>query len=103
MIQGKKVILQGHILVPKDELTFIQAALLEHIEQTRNEPGCITFKIDQDKSDQCKFYVYEEFINSAAFEYHQRRAAQSAWGAASQNVTRHYQITQDDIGSKLLD
>ncbi|KMT66808.1 putative quinol monooxygenase [Catenovulum maritimum] len=91
-----KIILQGHILVPENELLEIKSALLIHSALTQAEAGCIIFEVNQDAEQACKFYVYEEFINKAAFDFHQARVKQSDWGKQTQNVSRHYQVKKVD-------
>lgn len=88
-----KIVLQGYIVVPVDELAGILEALKTHIELTRAEPGCLVFDVMQDGDDQCRFDVYEEFVDKAAFETHQQRIADSDWGQVTHNVERHYEVT----------
>lgn len=42
-----KVILQGHILVPDNDLEAVTQALVVHKELTLEEPGCIVFRVSQ--------------------------------------------------------
>jgi len=88
------IILQGFINVPANELDAIKVALITHKQLTQQEVGCITFTVIQDKKNPCQFHVYEEFIDQLAFERHQARVKSSAWGEATKNVIRHYQISQ---------
>ncbi|CAM2962708.1 putative quinol monooxygenase [Moritella viscosa] len=87
-----KVILKGFIIVPTADLSAIKKALISHKELTRNEPGCLMFNVTQSEINLNRFDVYEEFINKAAFEQHQVRVKNSAWGKAAANVERHYEI-----------
>lgn len=87
-----KIILKGHIIVPNEDLEAVKTALLTHIKLTKNESGNLVFKVTQDDSNLNKFHVYEEFINQAAFEFHQKRVKQSKWGKVTSNVERHYEI-----------
>ncbi len=88
-----KVILQGHILVPDNDLEAVTQALVVHKELTLSEPGCIVFRVSQSSLQPNRFEVYEEFTSREAFEAHQQRVKASEWGHISKNVTRHYQIT----------
>ena len=88
-----KVILQGHILVPDNELELVTQALVVHKELTLAEPGCIVFRVSQSTLQPNRFEVYEEFTNREAFEAHQSRVRSSDWGKITKNVTRHYQVT----------
>ena len=88
----KKVILKGFIIVPTADLPAVKKALISHKELTRNEPGCLMFNVTQSEFNLNRFDVYEEFIDRTAFEKHQTRVENSAWGRASANVQRHYEI-----------
>ncbi|MFB9868257.1 putative quinol monooxygenase [Vreelandella sulfidaeris] len=67
---------------------------ISHKKLTLHESGCITFKVIQNKSDACRFDVYEEFIDRAAFEQHQQRVAGSEWCGLTKNAERHYRIDE---------
>jgi len=88
-----KVILSGYILVPEIELFAVKQALIEHIENTQAESGCLVFEVVQSAVDTCRFGVYEEFVDAAAFALHQQSVAQSDWGKVTANVQRHYQVS----------
>ncbi|CAH6784970.1 Antibiotic biosynthesis monooxygenase [Vibrio chagasii] len=88
-----KVILQGHILVPDNELELVTQALVVHKELTLAEPGCIVFRVSQSTLQPNRFEVYEEFTSREAFQAHQSRVRSSDWGKITKNVTRHYQVT----------
>lgn len=86
-----KSCLKGHIIIPKINRQVILDELKKHIDLTRQESGCLIFQITQDNSDADKFWVYEEFVNKEAFDFHQARVRSSAWGVASADVERHYE------------
>ncbi|MFB2855039.1 putative quinol monooxygenase [Aeromonas allosaccharophila] len=88
-----KVILQGFIIVPLSELTIVKRELDAHIHLTRAETGCLIFKVTQDPLNSCRFDVYEEFVDQAAFQAHQARVKSSRWGKITVNVERHYTVT----------
>ncbi|MGJ8673796.1 putative quinol monooxygenase [Rubritalea sp.] len=88
----KKITLYGHIVVQPEELDTIKKALPVHLEATRAEEGCITFQVDEHPTEAGRFDVYEEFVSKSAFEHHQKRVKESAWGAATQNVSRSYTV-----------
>jgi len=88
-----KVILKGHIIVPDSDIAAVKVALINHIELTRQESGCLVFKVSQDTENLNKFNVYEEFTGQRSFSNHQDRVRESAWGAITLNVERHYEIT----------
>jgi len=88
-----KIILQGHIIVPESDLSIVKNALVDHIELTRAESGCLVFNITVDSLNPNKFDVYEEFCNQDSFNHHQQRVIQSAWGRVTHDVERHYHIS----------
>jgi quinol monooxygenase YgiN len=87
------VSLTGWIKIPADELARLRPLLDEHIRLTRAESGCLAFTVRQSPGDPTRFEVSERFRDRAAFEAHQRRAAASAWGAATRHLERHYRVT----------
>jgi quinol monooxygenase YgiN len=88
-----KVILKGHIIVPDADIEAVKIELINHIELTRQENGCLAFKVSQDAENPNRFDVYEEFADRDSFANHQDRVRQSTWGAITVNVERHYEIT----------
>ena len=89
----EKVVLQGHIVIPPEELAEVKAAMLTHSDLTQQEAGCLVFEMTEDDSDTCRYNLYEEFIDRKAFQFHQERARNSEWGKITGNVERHFQIT----------
>ena len=87
-----KVILQGTVNIPKEDLDKVIDALPQHIANTKSEKGCIVFNVGQDKNNKYILQVYEEFIDEIAFRLHQKRVADSEWGALTARCTRHYTI-----------
>lgn len=91
-----KIILEGHVVVSDTDLASIMDELSGHIELTRRENGCLRFEVTQSTDAENVFYVYEEFIDRAAFEAHQQRVKLSDWGRVALSVERHYQVTEAD-------
>lgn len=87
-----KIVLKGFILVPSKDLPAIQSEIVNHKNLTLKESGCLVFEVTQAKENPCRFDVYEEFIDNAAFDMHQERVKSSLWGKVSKNVERHYEI-----------
>ena len=87
------VILKGFIIVPSNDLTAVKNELDNHIQLTRSETGCLIFQVTQDPLNPCRFDVYEEFVDEAAFQAHQARVKSSRWGEITVNVERHYTVT----------
>ncbi|PKQ74359.1 putative quinol monooxygenase [Aeromonas sobria] len=89
----KKVILSGFIIVPLSDLAVVHDELDNHIFLTHSEAGCLIFEVTQDNINPCRFDVYEEFVDQAAFQAHQARVKSSRWGKITVNVERHYTVT----------
>lgn len=98
-----KIILQGFIIIPKQDRELILAELQHHSMLTLAEDGCIKFEIKPAiaSDDNGKYWVYEEFVSIEAFEYHQARVKSSKWGKISKEVERHYdpiiEVKEDNI------
>ncbi|MGL5699680.1 MAG: putative quinol monooxygenase [Kluyvera sp.] len=88
-----KIILKGFIIIPPNDLALVKDELDNHIQLTRSETGCLIFKVTQDPLNPCRFDVYEEFVDEAAFQAHQARVKSSRWGKITVNVERHYTVT----------
>ena len=70
----------------------VKKELVNHIELTRQEEGCLIFEVVQDQHQPQRFDVYEEFVDQQAFDTHQSRAKNSHWSNVAANVARHYEI-----------
>lgn len=88
----RTVTLSGYVLAAPEDLHAVLKALPEHVRLTRAETGCLVFNVTQDSTNPLRFTVYEEFTDQAAFKAHQERIKGTAWRAASQNMSRHYDI-----------
>lgn len=82
--------LEGTITVPEDRIIAVKHALSEHIELTRAEEGCLFFNVEPSADIRGVFTVSEAFVDQAAFEFHQERAAKSAWANVSSDIPRDY-------------
>ncbi len=90
------VILTGYVIIPEEDLSAFQEAIVEHVRLTLAEPGCLNFTITPDAKDRCKFSIYEEFIDQAAFDHHQTRTARSDWAKITTNMQRFYSLMETD-------
>ena len=85
--------MKGYVLIPEPELESVMEELPIHITKTKAEKGCLIFDVSRDASQQNKLNVYEEFLDKASFENHQKRVSDSKWGEVTKNCDRHYEIT----------
>ncbi len=88
------ITLSGYILVEESEFESIRQALLAHIQATRAEAGCLVFDVEESATEKRRFDVYEQFVDRAAFEFHQKRVQESPWGTVSKNAKRFYTIEE---------
>ena len=86
------VLLDGYIAVPAGRVAAVAAALPEHVRLTREEPGCLHFSVTVCKDTPGRFLVSETFVDQAAFDAHQKRAAGSPWAEVTRGIARHYDI-----------
>ena len=89
-----KVILQGYIIVPSEDLQAVQEELPMHIQRTQQEEGCLVFEVHQDQENEHRFNVHEEFSTQESFSIHQDHVQNSKWGKVSAKVERHYHVNQ---------
>ncbi|QIA65544.1 antibiotic biosynthesis monooxygenase [Vibrio astriarenae] len=92
-----KVILQGSIEIPAACYEQVLRELPEHIRLTRQETGCLVFKVEPCSENRYRYSVYEEFSSPEAFEAHQERVRHSVWGQVTTHVKRDYQITEGSV------
>ena len=72
----------------------VMMCLPDHLRLTRAEPGCLSFDVVE-TDDPMIWQVDEAFIDRAAFEAHQSRAAASDWGQQTAGITRDYVISEE--------
>ena len=65
-----KITVVAKIVAKKDLVEAVKAELLKLILPTRNEAGCIEYKLHQDNQDPAEFLFYETWTDAAAIEKH---------------------------------
>ena len=75
----------------EEEAELVRCHLAEHVRLTHDELGCLAFSVTE-TANPMVWQVEEEFRDEAAFEFHQRRVAASAWGVATEGITRDYVV-----------
>ncbi|MGE3538378.1 MAG: putative quinol monooxygenase [Candidatus Tectimicrobiota bacterium] len=58
---------------------FIAAVTLDGIGSTNEEPGCLRFDVYQNINKPSELYLYEVYVNKAAFEYHTKTPHIAQW------------------------
>ena len=79
-VETVAVVLTGNIKVSRSERRVSQQHLAQHIQNARQEAGCLAFEVNQSAEDDCVFTVFECFKDQAAFESHQARVKVSLFG-----------------------
>lgn len=58
---------------------FIAAVTLDGVGSTHEEPGCLRFDVYQNINKPSELYLYEVYVNKAAFEYHTKTPHIALW------------------------
>lgn len=58
------------VVARKDSVDLVKAELLRLIAPTRNEQGCIEYRLHQDHDDPAVFIFYENWQNEASLARH---------------------------------
>ena len=95
------VVLTGYIKVSRSERRVSQQHLAQHIQNARQEAGCLAFAVNQSAEDDCVFTVFECFKDQAAFESHQGRVKVSFWSEISRNPERVFSIETPDAATSV--
>jgi len=74
------------------ELATVVQYLPEHVRLTLQEPGCLSFTVQQ-TGDPLVWRVSETFADAAAFDAHQTRSRASDWFHATHGIQREFQRT----------
>lgn len=89
-----KVIVSGQIYVPLASLEQLRPAIATHVDLSRAEAGCLAFNLEENRDEPGRFDLYEEFVDSEAFEVHKRRTADSQWGTLGQDVQKDFEVRE---------
>ena len=85
--------LSGRLICQSErEAEIVRRYLHEHVRLTKAEQGCISFDVSPTR-DPLIWTVEEYFRDRESFQSHQRRAQASAWGAATAEILRDYDIS----------
>lgn len=64
------IVVRGSFRLPPDGRAEARQAMLQVIELTRDEPGCLAYSYAEDVSESGLFRVYEEWQDRAALDRH---------------------------------
>jgi quinol monooxygenase YgiN len=58
------------LVAKEDAVGLVKAELLKMVEPTRQEPGCLEYRLHQDNADPRVFVFYENWQDMASLERH---------------------------------
>ena len=64
---------------------FIESLKGDAIGSTREEPGCLRFDVYQNEDNPAELYLYEVYVNQAAFDYHTKTPHIEEWPKTVEN------------------
>ena len=64
---------------------FIESLKGDAIGSTREEPGCLRFDVYQNEENPAELYLYEVYVNQAAFDYHTKTPHIEEWRKTVEN------------------
>ncbi len=77
---GSLHVIHAPLPVQPDKVdAFLAAVTLDGQGSTREEPGCLRFDVYQNINKPNELYLYEVYVNKAAFEYHTRTPHLATW------------------------
>jgi autoinducer 2-degrading protein len=85
-------------LKPGSHDAFMAAMRVNAAASVRDEPGCLTFDVMRDRSDPDLLWLYEVYVDEAAFEAH----TQSAHFLASRPLVEPLIERQEAIEADML-
>ena len=86
------IYLSGHIDVAKQYAKETLSILPEHIRLTKEEKGCLEFRVIQCQKIEGRFHIYEKFKSKSAYLFHQKRSKNSRWNNIAEKIKRNYEI-----------
>ena len=65
-----KITIVAKVTAKRDQIDAVKAELLKMIAPTRQEEGCIEYRLHQDNDNPAVFFFYENWENPACVEQH---------------------------------
>jgi autoinducer 2-degrading protein len=60
------------VIKPEHAEEFLAAVVRQAINSKQQEPACLQFDVNRSPSDPTHFFLYEVYINAAAFDAHKQ-------------------------------
>lgn len=78
-----------------DKIEELKSLLLNLVEPTRSEKGCVSYQLLQDKTDSAKFVFIEEWTDDSAIDAHMTTAhVQEAFSKAQSLLAKAPEINR---------
>ena len=77
-----KITVVAKVVAQKESIETVKAELFKMIGPTRQEPGCIEYRLHQDNDDPAVFLFYENWESLACLEQHMNSAHFQSYVAA---------------------
>ena len=81
-----KITVVAKIVAKKETIESVQGEVLKLITPTRQEPGCIEYRLHRDNQDPEIFLFYENWENNSFLEQHLNSAHFRSFAAAVENL-----------------
>jgi (4S)-4-hydroxy-5-phosphonooxypentane-2,3-dione isomerase len=83
--------------------TEVASILVKLTEESRKEPGCVTFQAHRHKTEPRRFFIYEEYKDDGALEAHRAAAhflqfARKDLPKIADRLEGHLYVPLDDAG-----
>ena len=65
--------------VNSEHLDAFMESMVEHARLSLEEPGCLRYDVVQDSEHSNRIYVYEVFVDEAAFDTHRQAPHNQEW------------------------
>lgn len=76
---------------------FMGAMRINAAASVRDEPGCLTFDVMRDRSDPDLVWLYEVYVDEAAFEVHMQSAHFLASRPLVEPLIEHQDVIEADM------
>lgn len=77
-----KITVVAQLVAKKGAVVEVRAEALKMVVPTRQEPGCLEYRLHQDNEDPAVFIFYENWENAACLEQHLASNHYQAYAAA---------------------
>ncbi|MDD2468104.1 MAG: putative quinol monooxygenase [Desulfobulbus sp.] len=81
-----RITVVAKLVARKEAIETAKAEVLKMVQPTRQEPGCIEYRLHQDNQGPAVFLFYENWENLSCLEQHIKSAHYQSYAAAVANL-----------------